>query len=240
MSGRSRRYSAAIAAIARPAPTTRSPRRRQPRGSNRNPSSRILSPCMRSRAATTISNPASRAARAIGSRCDQKYQSSVTRKSSFGRLRPRAAATGRMQLEGLSSEALETASTPGSRTICRRRPSESCSGRCRREESCLIHPRPRRSRKQQNGQSVGAHPGYRRRRLYRPRPVPGARRARPPCRRRAAPSGAGSPDRRRIAAARRYRAGPRLEGCAARPRHRRPSGAARARPAVAEHSGSRT
>ena len=49
----------------------------------------------RSRAATTISNPASRAARAIGSRCDQKYQSSVTRKISFGRCR--AAAAGRSQ-----------------------------------------------------------------------------------------------------------------------------------------------
>ena len=239
MSGRSRRYSAAIAATARPAPTTRSPRRRQPRGSNRNPSARILSPCMRSRAATTISNPASRAARAIGSRCDQKYQSSVTRKSSFGRWRApcggrrpdrrsRTCRAERWRLRARQGPEPSAGSPP-----------RSPAGRCRREESCLIHPRPRRSRKQQNGQSVGAHPGYRRRRLYRPRPVPGARRARPPCRRRAAPSGAGGPDRRRIAAARRHRAGPRLEGCAARPRHRRPSGAARARPAVAGHSGSR-
>src|SRR5205823_13044984 len=37
------------------------------------------------RVATTTSKPASRAARATGRRCDQKYQSSVTRKSSFGR-----------------------------------------------------------------------------------------------------------------------------------------------------------
>ncbi|MGH7060447.1 MAG: NAD-dependent epimerase/dehydratase family protein, partial [Stellaceae bacterium] len=45
----------------------------------------MASPCARTRAATTTSKPASRAARAAGSRCEQKYQSSVTRKSSFGR-----------------------------------------------------------------------------------------------------------------------------------------------------------
>ena len=38
------------------------------------------------RVATATSKPASRAARAIGRRWDQKYQSSVTRKSSFGGL----------------------------------------------------------------------------------------------------------------------------------------------------------
>ena len=108
MSGRSRRYSAAIAATARPAPTTRSPRRRQFSASRRNPSLRMRSPCTRSRAATTTSNPASRAARAIGRRCDQKYQSSVTRRISFGRSR------GGRSLKALSFGALDTASTPQS------------------------------------------------------------------------------------------------------------------------------
>ena len=148
MSGRSRRYSAAIAAMARPAPTTRSPRRRQLSASSRNPSPRILSPCTRSRAATTTSNPASRAARAIGSRCDQKYQSSVTRKISFGRLRP---SRGGRSIRGLSIGEFVNCE----HAIIRRHPSavpRDCrSGRCRSGRSRLIHPRPRRSRKQQNG-----------------------------------------------------------------------------------------
>ena len=80
------RYSAAI--VGQRAAGRRQRRRRaaaSAAGTARNPSPRIRSPCSRTRVATTTSNPASRAARATGRRCDQKYQSSVTRKSSFGR-----------------------------------------------------------------------------------------------------------------------------------------------------------
>src|ERR1700691_388598 len=43
----------------------------------------MRSPCAVTRVATATSKPARRAARAMGKRCDQKYQSSVTRKMSF-------------------------------------------------------------------------------------------------------------------------------------------------------------
>src|SRR5215472_7106669 len=74
-----------IAEIARAAPRSPSPRRRQGRGCKAKPSFRIASPCARTRVATTTSKPSARAARATGRRCEQKYQSSVTRNSSFGR-----------------------------------------------------------------------------------------------------------------------------------------------------------
>ena len=85
MSGRSALYSRAISLMARTEPTSPSPRLRHAIGRKTKPSWRICSPCARTRAATTISKPASRAARATGRRCEQKYQSSVTRKRSFGR-----------------------------------------------------------------------------------------------------------------------------------------------------------
>ncbi len=85
MSGRSALYSRAISLMARTAPTSPSPRRRHAIGRRTKPSLRICSPCARTRVATPISKPASRAARATGSRCEQKYQSSVTKKRSFGR-----------------------------------------------------------------------------------------------------------------------------------------------------------
>src|SRR5215468_10090503 len=71
--------------MARQAPRSPSPRRRQPIGRKAKPSSQIRSPCARTRVATTTSKPAARAARATGRRCEQKYQSSVTRNKSFGR-----------------------------------------------------------------------------------------------------------------------------------------------------------
>src|SRR5215831_752659 len=74
-----------IAEIARAAPRSPSPRRRHGRGCKAKPSSRIAPPCARTRVATTTSKPSARAARATGSRCEQKYQSSVTRNRSFGR-----------------------------------------------------------------------------------------------------------------------------------------------------------
>src|SRR5271169_3956701 len=80
--------------IARIAPRSPSPRRRQAIGRKAKPSSRICSPCARTRVATTTSKPCSRAARATGRRCEQKYQSSVTRKRSFGRRPPSGAADG--------------------------------------------------------------------------------------------------------------------------------------------------
>ena len=63
------------------------------------PSSRICRPCACTRVATTTSNPASRAARATGSRCEQKYQSSVTRKRSFGRRPASGEVAGRIELQ---------------------------------------------------------------------------------------------------------------------------------------------
>src|SRR5947209_16358829 len=61
-----------------------SPRRRQASGRSSNPSARIRSPCDCTRVATRTRKPASRAARAIGRRWVQKYQSSVTRKIKVG------------------------------------------------------------------------------------------------------------------------------------------------------------
>ncbi len=72
-----------------PAPHRQRRRRAAARrsGEPEKPSSAIFAPCARTRVATTTSKPSSRAALATGRRCEQKYQSSVTRNSSFGRRR---------------------------------------------------------------------------------------------------------------------------------------------------------
>src|SRR5882757_7325126 len=91
--------------IARTAPISPSPRRFQASGRRMKPSSRIRSPWSRSRVATMTAKPASRAARASGSRCDQKNQSSVTRNSSFGAASERA--------EGGATGSVECTRQPG-------------------------------------------------------------------------------------------------------------------------------
>ena len=142
MSGRSRRYSAAIAAIARPAPTTRSPRRRQFSAANRNPSARIRSPCI-----------------ALARRDDDLEPGIPRRPRDRQPVRPEIPVLGdqkdqlrpparrcRSPPGGCSAtdraERCETASTRGSRTICRQRRRRLPAGRCRWRMTNLFNPSP--------------------------------------------------------------------------------------------------
>src|ERR1700731_4138014 len=114
--------------IARTAPIGPSPRRFQPSGRSMNPSARIRSPWSRTRVATMTAKPASRAARATGSRCDQKNPSSATRNNSFGAASERA--------EGGATGSVECTRQPGTE-----------KREARQILACLTHSRRERSRK---------------------------------------------------------------------------------------------